>query len=144
MYDSAMAEDLQTGLKATLAGRDEIALAYLFGSTARGDASALSDVDVGIVLRGCRENLLRYRARLSESLSRAIGGRTVQVVLLEEASPALAARAIKEGHLLVCRDDATRVRFEIRAIGRDLDTAHLRRLYDQALGRAVREGRFYG
>ena len=137
-----MSRDTRQKLSAALAGRDEVSVAYLFGSVARGDTSQLSDIDVGVLLANEPENLLRDRARLSEDLSRAMGGIAVDIVLLADAPPALAARVIREGRLLLCRDDAERVRFEFQVLRRDLDTAHLRRIYDRALADAIRQGRF--
>ena len=143
-YDAPMPGNAPHKLTEVLAERDEIAVAYLFGSTARGDSSHLSDIDVGVLLANGPGNLLRYRARLSEDLSRAMEGTPVEVVLLADAPPALAAKAIREGRLLLCRDDATRVRFEFHTLRRDFDTAPLRRMYDQTLAAAIREGRFFG
>ena len=139
-----MSANVSDKLSAVLADRDEVAVAYLFGSAARGQMTQLSDVDVGLLLTNGPQNLLRYRARLMEDLSRALAGRSVDVVLLDEAPPALAARAIREGQMLLCRDNTRRVRFEVRALQRDFDTAHLRRIYDQTLANAIRNGRFYG
>ncbi len=123
---------------------DEIAVAYLFGSAARGRRSTLSDIDVGILLAQEPPNRLRYRARLSEELSRCAGGTVVQVILLDEASPALAARAIRDRRVILCRDEDRRKRFEIDVIRRDLDTVYLRRLHERIQQRAITEGRFYG
>ena len=136
--------DPRNTLTEALAERDEVAVAYLFGSAARGDSSCLSDIDVGVLLANGPGNLLRYRARLSEDLSRAMDGNPVEVVLLADAPPALAARAIREGQLLVCRDDSQRVRFEIQTLRRDCDTAPLRQIYDDTLAAAIRKGRFFG
>jgi predicted nucleotidyltransferase len=143
-YDGFMSADVCDKLGAALADRNEVAVAYLFGSAAREDTSALSDIDVGVLLADHPHNLLRYRARLIEDLSRALEGRAVDVVLLDEALPALAARVIREGQLLLCRDDVRRVRFEVRALRRDFDTAPLRQIYDRTLANAIRQGRFYG
>jgi predicted nucleotidyltransferase len=136
--------DVRQKLGAALADRPEVAAAYLFGSAARGDASGLSDTDVGVLLADGPGNLLRYRARLIEDLSRALEGGPVDVVLLDEVPPAVAARAVREGQLVLCRDDVRRVRFEVRALRCDFDTAHLRRIYDGTLAKAIRQGRFYG
>ena len=47
-----MSEELDlTALKSYLEGRDEIVAAYLFGSHARGEAGARSDVDIALLLR---------------------------------------------------------------------------------------------
>lgn len=104
----------------------------------------MSDIDVGVLLVRAADNPLRYRARLAEELSRSVGGVPVDVVLLDEAPAALAGRVVREGRLLVCKDEVKRVRFETDALRREFDTTHLRRLYDRALAGAIRQGRFYG
>lgn len=139
-----MRADVCQDIGAALADHSEIAVAWLFGSVARGTASELSDIDVGVLLANGPPNLLRYRARLSEELSRAALGIPVQVVLLDEVSPAVAARAVRQGQLLLCNDPAARVRLEVRSLLRDFDTAHLRQLHDRVLAKAIRQGRFYG
>ncbi len=128
---------------ACLAAHDEIVVAYLFGSSARGNGSPLSDVDIAVLWGEAPANPLRARAVLTEQLARA-ADKPVDVILLDDASPALAARVLRESEVLLCRDDDVRVRFEIDAMRRDLDTAYLRRSYDRTFARSIREGRFYG
>ena len=51
---------------------------------------------------------------LEGELERALG-RTVQVVTLETAPPDLVHRVLRDGAIVVDRDRAARVRFEVRA-----------------------------
>ena len=128
---------------ACLAKHPGIVAAYLFGSTARGGGSPLSDVDVAILWARLPEKALRERARLIEDLSRAAKA-TADVIFLNDAPPALAGRVLRDGKLLLSRDDTERIRYEIRALQRDLDAVHLRRSFDRTLTQSIREGRFYG
>jgi uncharacterized protein len=130
-------------IRARLDDRPEIVLAYLFGSSARGTASPQSDLDVAVLASETSPNVLRYRARLAEALTEVAGGKAVEVILLDEAPPALAGRIVREGRLLVCRDESQRVRFEVRALEREFDTAPLRRVLDRGLSTAIRAGHFY-
>lgn len=138
-----MAPKVKERFLACLAERPEIVAAYLFGSAAKGSDSALSDVDIAILREKLPSKELRARARLIEDLSRA-AGTNADVVSLNDAPPALAGRILRKGHLLFCRDETKRIRYEIRALQRDLDTAHLRRLFDHTLARTILDGRFYG
>jgi predicted nucleotidyltransferase len=89
--------------------------AYLFGSVARGTDSSDSDVDVGILLRIAPSGDLNdLRFELEGNLERALGQRT-QVVVLNNAPPDLLHRVLRDGRLLVERDRAARIRFEVRA-----------------------------
>ncbi|MGH3105498.1 MAG: type VII toxin-antitoxin system MntA family adenylyltransferase antitoxin [Gaiellaceae bacterium] len=81
-----------------------VRLAVLFGSFARGEAHAESDLDV-LVQLGRPEQLAAawLSLRLSEQLDRK-----VQIVALEDAerSPLLLADALRDGRVLVDRDEA--------------------------------------
>ncbi len=130
-------------LKNALADREEVAVAYLFGSVARQEASPGSDVDVAILLAKPVSSPLHFRACLAEDLGRATR-RRVDVVLLSEASPVLAARVIWDGLTILSRDESARVRFECHALSRYFDTAPLRRVHEKALLDDIAEGRFLG
>ena len=94
---------------------DRLVAAYLFGSVARGTDSSNSDIDVGILLRTAPSSGLNdLRFELEGHLERALGRRT-QVVILNNAPPDLLHRVLRDGRLLVDRDRAARIRFEVRA-----------------------------
>lgn len=93
----------------------DVVCAYLFGSQARGDAHADSDVDVAVLLpedvdRGPFGVPGRIRGELERLLRRR-----VEVIDLRAASPDLIHRILRDGHLLVDRDPDGRVRFEVHA-----------------------------
>jgi len=94
---------------------DRLVAAYLFGSVARGTDSSNSDIDVGILLRTAPSSGLNdLRFEVEGHLERALGRRT-QVVILNNAPPDLLHRVLRDGRLLVERDRAARIRFEVRA-----------------------------
>jgi predicted nucleotidyltransferase len=79
-----------------------VRLAVLFGSAARGEATADSDLDIVVRLR--RDDY-RTRAELAERLASA-SGRSVQLVSFEQAweAPMLLADVLRDGRVLVDRD----------------------------------------
>jgi len=94
---------------------DRLVAAYLFGSVARGTDSSSSDIDVGLLLRTAPSGELNdLRFTLEGNLERALGQRT-QVVILNNAPPDLVHRVLRDGRLLLDRDRAARIRFEVRA-----------------------------
>lgn len=96
------------------AGHDLVA-AYLFGSVSRDTATAASDVDIGILLQSTPPGRLQgLRSDLEGLLEKALG-RTIQVVILNRAPADLVHRVLRDGILLVDRDRAVRIRFEVRA-----------------------------
>lgn len=86
----------------TLRTQPNVRLAALFGSLARGEESAGSDLDIAVSLR--RDDY-QARADLAELLERA-GGRSVQLVSLDQAegAPLLLADLLRDGRVLVDRD----------------------------------------
>jgi predicted nucleotidyltransferase len=89
--------------------------AYLFGSVARGDDRAGSDVDVAVVL-GCHRRLeladLDRCAAMQDELARLLQ-RDVDLVAIDAASPDLQFRVLRDGVLVYEGDREARVEFEI-------------------------------
>lgn len=103
---TARGTDLQARLTRALEPRPEILDAYLFGSQARGDAGALSDIDVAVYID---ESLTEpgpygYDAELITDLMTELGTNDIDVVLLNRAPPLLYHRVLRDGKLLVTRD----------------------------------------
>jgi hypothetical protein len=109
----------------------EVLLVYLFGSQARGDASSLSDVDLGVFFR--RTPSLDEQAQMVVDCGRVLDLETekVDVVALNSAPPLLKYDAVSEGKLVyqAVSDDALND-FELRAMQECFDTEHLRRVQD--------------
>jgi uncharacterized protein YutE (UPF0331/DUF86 family)/predicted nucleotidyltransferase len=94
---------------------DEIAAAYVFGSTARRTARADSDVDVGVVMKSPqRGTLASLHIDLEGELERLLG-RDVQLVVLDNAPPDLVHRVLRDGILVCDRDRSKRIAIEVRA-----------------------------
>ena len=91
-----------------------IASAWLFGSVARGTEGPESDVDVAILDAGVTKASTDHLLDLAAELEAALG-RPVQIVRLENAPPDLVHRVLRDGVLLLDRDSAQRIRFEVRA-----------------------------
>lgn len=115
--------------------RNDVVLAYVFGSQARGEAGPLSDVDVAILFAADASRQDRFERVLvmSNALGVMVQREDVDVIDLQEASPLLRHRVYYDGHLLYCPDDAVRVRFETTALRDYVDTAPLRRLKEKFL-----------
>ena len=138
---AALAPDPLAAAMATALGPlAGVRVAYLFGSRARGDARADSDLDVAVSFaptddRG-REAL---RREIIAALTDALGniGERADVVDLERADSAVAFRAIRDGRLVLKRSDADRVRVEVRVGRRYDDDAPKRALFRRAAQDAV-------
>lgn len=125
-----------------LAAQPEIIAAWLFGSRARGDARADSDVDVAVLtVVGGNPGSLRRRLEWKIEAARAMGQpqEAVDLILLEEASPLLVHAVLRGGRLLVDSRPGDRIAFEEAALHRFVVAARLR---DEAM--AARAERLAG
>jgi predicted nucleotidyltransferase len=109
--------------------RDALAV-YVFGSVARGSAGPDSDVDVGVLFADNppAATLDAPQFALEAELERALA-RPVQVVALNQASADLVHRVLRDGRIVLDRDPATRIRFEVQRRNEYFDLAPIRRRY---------------
>lgn len=122
----------------------DVAAAYLYGSRARGNFHAQSDVDLAVILDATLSPADRWKTRLSliDQAASVLATDAVDLLLLEEAPAPVAHRAIRDGRLLVDRDPRRRVEVVEDVLRRYLDEAWLRRELDDGLRARLAEGRF--
>ncbi|MDQ3353190.1 MAG: nucleotidyltransferase domain-containing protein [Actinomycetota bacterium] len=101
--------ELAGRLRECLVERPEVVVAYLFGSWARGTQTALSDIDVAVLLAPVAD-LRATTMELAADLSGVTGRARLDLVVLNDAPLALAYRVLRDGQLLACRDEVARVR----------------------------------
>jgi predicted nucleotidyltransferase len=127
-------------LRAALEGEPRIAYALIFGSTARGSAHASSDLDIAVGLAPGTELEVSELGALASRLEKA-AGRSVDLVLLDEAPIALAYRIFRDGELLLERDHAALVERKTRAILEYLDFRPLQEIAVRGVLAAAADGR---
>jgi uncharacterized protein len=119
------AANVVESLRNALMAHPEILEAYLFGSCARGEIAAHSDVDAAVyvdpqLLKGA-DMPFGYDADLASRLMRALGTNDVDVVLLNAAPPLLYHRVLRDGVRLFARDLAATTAREGRTLSRFCD-----------------------
>lgn len=113
-----------------------IVAVYLFGSVARGQARRSSDVDVGVLYEVTPPATLEgLGGELAAELERAIG-RPVDLVVLNRAPADLIHRVLRDGILVVERDRARRIAFEVKARNEYFDLAPIRERYRRTKAKA--------
>jgi hypothetical protein len=117
-----------------------IAYALVFGSRARGSAHAASDLDIAVGLRAGARLEARDLGDLISTLEQA-SGRTVDLVVLDEAPPAVAYRVFRDGSALVVKDRAALVARKTRAILEYLDFRPIEELAARGAIAAAAHGR---
>ncbi|MCC7398213.1 MAG: nucleotidyltransferase domain-containing protein [Planctomycetes bacterium] len=106
-----------------LAADPEVAVAWLFGSAARGTMRPDSDVDVAILFReGLAEAAREERlADLASRLAASCSPRELELVDLAAQGPVFVHRALVDGKRIVVNDDERRGTFEGESHVRYLD-----------------------
>lgn len=98
-----MTADLEPILE-VLEASDDVEVAWLYGSRARGDAGPESDFDLAVAFRARTtdpwEQVDALRARLQERISRQ-----VSVIDINRVPTPLAVNVVDQGRVLLCRSD---------------------------------------
>lgn len=131
-------------LRERLAQRPEILEAYCFGSTARGEAAAHSDLDIAVYVDQKRLPTapFGYAAALMADLMAGLGLDRLDVVVLNDAPPLLYHRVLRDGERLLSRDLAATTTREGRALSRYCDYLPQLRKIDRELARRLADGSF--
>jgi predicted nucleotidyltransferase len=126
-------DELIAKLKSALDAHPDVIVAYLFGSAARGDLRPSSDVDVAVLVSAdpAGPTLSSLHLSLQSDLHEA-AHRPVDLVILNQASPDLIHRVLRDGVLLVERDRSARIRFEVSARNEYFDVLPFLNRYREA------------
>jgi predicted nucleotidyltransferase len=123
-----------------LADDSRIAYALLFGSSARGSTHSDSDVDVAV---GLHEGMRLEPADIGDLISRLerAAGRSIDLLLLDEASAPVAYRVFRDGQVIVAKDRRALVARKTRAILDYLDFRPFEELTTRGVLAAAARGR---
>lgn len=138
-------DPIESALSRRLGGSEfpGIVSAYLFGSESEGRAHRESDVDVGVLLSRSAHPTARdrfdQRLLLASRLPGTLGGRPVDVVILNDAPPGIARRIVTAGTRLFCGDPAADHAFvrdvQLRAADLEPFLRRMRRIKLRAIAR---------
>lgn len=106
---------LHAAIEGAVSGHPEIAAAYLYGSAARGTATTLSDVDLGLLFRdaeGSFRERLATAVGIGSAIARELPGARVDARDLDELPLAIVGAVLTDGALVVSNDEERRVAFE--------------------------------
>jgi predicted nucleotidyltransferase len=99
-----------------------IAVAWLFGSAARGRMGALSDIDIAYL---CYPGHPIDRVHVGAVLMEALGTDRVDAVPLENAPPTLCHAVLRDGIVVLSRDEDLRILFQEEVVRRFMDARPL-------------------
>ncbi|MGH2772905.1 MAG: type VII toxin-antitoxin system MntA family adenylyltransferase antitoxin [Actinomycetota bacterium] len=135
--DQALLAELRT----LLAKQADVLVAYLFGSRARGTAGPISDIDIAVLLEPGADSWNRSLELLGD-LSTLNDSAQVDLVILNDASIDLGYRVLRDGIVLTCKDEKSRIAHFVRTVNEYLDMAPFRRTLAAGLTHRLEEGRF--
>lgn len=124
------AEFLIGVLKKFFAGESSVALAYFFGSQVRQKSGPLSDIDIAVLFSSDVKQA-EYSHRISgltDRLMSLLHTDLVDLTVLNEADPLLLSEVAIEGVLVFERSPSLSTELKLKAIKRQMDSAHFRRL----------------
>jgi len=116
-------------LVASVQGDGDVLAVLLFGSEARGDAHARSDVDVCLVLQeDCAGTPLCSRKRLTY-LSRF----GLDIHIFQQLPLHLRSRVLRDGRVLYCRDESALYEVAFKTVREFEDFRHIHEDYLEAV-----------
>ncbi len=131
-----------------LCSTNDVAAVYLFGSYASGMQRELSDVDIAVLFHNivCKEDYLYNRLKLLGELSAILGSDAIDLVVLNEAPPALGYRITKDGEMIYAAEKSKSqiVNYKVKTWDRYFDYKPAQKIFSAGLAKRIQEGRFGG
>ena len=135
-------ESYATALKSYFASLDDVQLAYLFGSHARGQAGPLADVDIAVLLDDTlsADRYFGMRLEIIGGLMDILRINDVDVIVLNQAPLALSYRVLRDGILLYYRDRQVMIEYTARTVSAYLDFKPVIERHERAILERARKG----
>jgi predicted nucleotidyltransferase len=103
-------------------GEEHVILAYLFGSTVRGETNCLSDIDIAVLFDNTltKKEAFDLQLRLIVDLGDLLKTNNVDLIVLNDSPLLLTFNIIRDG-IILKSDERERVHFETRIMSRYYD-----------------------
>jgi len=124
--------------------KNQVVLAYLFGSAARKKLTPLSDIDVAVLFsdKVKKEEYFDKRLKLAEEIDKALGIYKTEVVCLNEAPPLLKHRVVFEGISIYVSNLTLKRNFELQVLQEYEDFNYYLEKSYKIMERHLKEGVF--
>ena len=135
-------EQLEQKLRKFFSKIEDITLAYLFGSTVRGEANSLSDIDIAVFFDDTllQEEAFDLQLEVISELTGLLKTNNVDLVVLNDSPLLLTYNIIRNG-IILKSDEPVRVKFETKIMSRYLDERyHIQRHAKESLRRIAESG----
>jgi len=126
VYTAGLKEknSINHNIKKVLASKSDVLFAYIHGSFLKGD---FRDIDVAVYLKN-KKRPIKYEMELESELEKKLRY-PVDVRVLNVSPLSFRFKAIKNGELIFCRDECTRVNFETATFVLYHDFSFYRKMY---------------
>lgn len=143
MSEATTIQQLASRIEELIRDDPRVEFAIVFGSTARGEAGPMSDLDVAVdLIPGLDEDPLAIRLELAGRLSHLAA--RVDVVVAGGAPTALAYRIARDGVVAWARDRRSVTRFRANAFARYPDWERFIAPHKEAMKQRIEEGSYGG
>jgi hypothetical protein len=132
----------QAALVTYFAAMAEVQSACVYGSYARGQATALSDIDIAVLVDSTikRKQYFDLRLKMIGDLINLLKNDDVDVVILNQVPLALRYRVIRDGAVIYCRRRDALIEFSARTISEYLDFKPIIERHEHAILDHARRG----
>ena len=119
----------------------DIIFVYIFGGYGKGNASPLSDFDIGIYIE---ENLDTFEKKiyLNSVITSILKTDEVDIVILNNAPCVLVYNILKTGKLLFSKDEKKRIGFVVKNIKEYFEMQYYLKIFREDMFKRIEEGRY--
>lgn len=138
-------QTLIEGIKTLLSPREEILLAYLFGSFSRGVSTPLSDIDIAVLIHGDiseEKYPYGYRSELLTYLMKGLRTNRIDLVILNDAPPFLKFQVVRHGQIIISMSEDKRIDFQVKTISRYNDVKRLMSIQQRYITERLKNGTY--
>ena len=143
--DEISLQNISDKLKSFCSQKPFIAFCYIFGSRARGAITPLSDIDIAMFIDTDKASLDLFELRLRElnALYQLLKTDKIDLIFLNEAPLELSYRVLREGILIVERNEQLRARFQENIVSKYLDMKYLFQRRIEIIKKKMAKGSYY-
>ena len=138
-------QTLIEGIKTLLSPREEILLAYLFGSFSKGVSTPLSDIDIAVLIHGDiseEKYPYGYRSELLTYLMKGLRTNRIDLVILNDAPPFLKFQVVRHEQIIISRSEDKRIDFQVKTISRYNDVKRLMSIQQRYITERLKNGTY--
>lgn len=123
---------------------NNVVLAYVYGSVAKGKENSLSDIDVAVLFpeKVKKSDYLDLRIKIAGKIDRALKIYKTEVICLNQAPPFLRHEAVYSGINICCADNNIKRDFEFKTLQEYEDFKYYLSIGSSTMKNQIKNGTF--